>query len=724
MTYKYLKTIKLYTTILIAGLISLNCSQKEQNQTPKGSKTQIDLRQLADVSEWQDDKLTLFVHFGSYSRLEGEWQGQLTDGPAEEIWARSGIFLNQYERMAREFDPKNWDAQKIINLARDTGYKTIIFSAKHHDGFCLFETETTKFNSVDFTPLNQDIIAEMADACQKANMNFGISFSLTDWHLPSAYPMSEKHNTPVSPEHHQTNLAQLKELLVNYGSVSEVYLHSGINSPEQSLELRKLIKETQPKCLISNGIGNNLGDFIATEFNQSPEFSLSTPWIQRSSAFENTLAYHKRTDNQDALSIAREKVREMIQVISKGGNYAFNIGPRADGSFSQTEEEIIKHMGRWIKVNRKAIFGIHPNPLNSSNPNWDLTTKDNKLYIFVHSVPANETIRLSGIENTIESVQFLGSGIKPDFRQMGQTHIIEWTSPAMADPMQLPVLEVTFKNPLKNLLRNPISVHPGDTILLNYENATKFRSISGMDQATNIPSVISLKWNIVSDGNLHGQIQFKPEHQGRNLILRTANDTIRLTLKGKEDNLIRSENDTIETGKIFLTPAFYGCLQKVHINPNGSNRLQVSNSPWMSINPDKKAPYSPLPLSSTYHYLEVESENPQQFCYQISANDGLQVWLNKKQIMLALNPSPGDLMTKELVLDLKKGKNTVIIKNYNRLGSPDYFKLTPLPDAKWLKQSINIPADAKFIKLGKDTGELFHSDIGLTDFSITLTSKN
>lgn len=724
MMRKFFKGLKYSTIILLSGLLSTQCSPKEDNNQKSKEEKEKEFQNPADFSTWKSDKLTLFVHFGVYSLLEGEWKGQLTDGPAEDIWAGSGIFLNQYERIARDFDPKNWNAQKIIDLARDTGYKTIIFTAKHHDGFCLFDTETTKFNSVDFTPLNKDLINELANACKKANMKFGVSFSLTDWHLPSAYPMSAKHNTPVSPEHHQTNLNQIKELLTNYGSISEIYLHSGFNTPDQSRSLRNLIKETQQECLISNGIGNDMGDFIATEFNQNPEHSLSAPWIKRSSAFENTLAYHKRNEEEDALSIARKKVRDLVQVVSEGGNYAFNIAPGAEGNFSETEEAVVKHMGRWIKVNRQAIFNTEANPLYSSNPNWHLTTKANKLYVFVQSVPANQTIRLSGIENKMESVQFLGSGIEPGFRQMGDTHIIEWTSPAMADPMQLPVLEITFKDPVEIPERNPISVSSGDTIVLDRENAIKYRSITGMDKATNIPSVVALKWNIVSDGSLKADMQFNSRHQGKKLILKTALDTISLTLKGKKDKLIRSENDTIETGKIFQTPPFYGCFKKVHINPNGSNRLQISNSPWMTVNPDKKYPFSPLPLSVRYNYLEIESENAQQYCFQVTGNNGLQVWLNKKQLILALNSAPEQPMIRVLVLDLKKGKNTLVIKNYNRLGREDYFKLSPVPDANWLRQSVTIPAGAEFVMLGKDPSEPPHSDIDLTDFSISLTSKN
>ncbi|PWE01253.1 alpha-L-fucosidase [Marinilabilia rubra] len=724
MTNKYLKAVKSYFLILLIGLLSSQCSRNDAGKSTSGEQESANLDQKKDYSDWKNDKLTLFVHFGAYSQLEGQWQGRLTDGPAEDIWANSGIFLNQYERMVREFDPQKWDAQNIINIARDTGYKTIIFTAKHHDGFCLFGTKTTKFNSVDFTPLNADLIAEMASACEKANMNFGISFSLTDWHLPVAFPMTDKQNNPVSPEHHQTNLAQLEELMSNYGPISEVYFHSGINTTKQSRELKKLIKEKQPECLISNGIGNDLGDFIATEFNQSHEHSLSVPWIKRSSAFKNTLSFHKQTDNQDALSIARKKVREMVQVISEGGNFAFNLGPKADGSFSETEEEIIKHMGRWIKVNREAIFGTRQNPLHRSNPNWHLTFKNNKLYVFVLRVPTNKAIRLSGFENKIESVQFLGSGIEPDFRQMGQTHIIEWTSPAMADPMQLPVLEISFENPVSELTESPISVSSADTIILDIDNAIKHRSISGMDKSTNIPSIVGLKWNVISDENLRGKLHFNPQSQGKELTLKTATDTIKLKLNGKPEKLIRSENDTIETGKIFQTPPFYGCLKKVHINPNGNNRLQMSNSPWMGINPDKKDPFLPLPLNAKYYYLEIESENAQKFCYEIRANDGLQVWLNKKQIILTVNSRPGEPMARELILDLKKGKNILLVKNYNRLGNQNYFKLSPKPDAMWMTQSVSIPADAEFIELDKGTDELRHEDIGLTDFSITLTSKN
>uniref|UniRef100_UPI0025C3A6E9 alpha-L-fucosidase n=1 Tax=Marinilabilia sp. TaxID=2021252 RepID=UPI0025C3A6E9 len=370
--------LRLYTPFILAIMVSACSSSEEEKQikTPeKESQESQIFRKKA--TEWQSDKLSLFVHFGAYSLFEGEWGNKTVEGPAENIWASAGIPLEEYERKTREFDPAKWDANDLVNQARDIGMRRIVLNAKHHDGFCIFETATTEFNSLDFTPFHRDLVNEMADACNAGNIQFSLSFSLCNWHLPAAGPISVNHNTPVTDAHHQTNLTQIEELLTKYGPVSEIYFYSGLNTPEQSREIRQLVKKLQPECLISDGIGNDMGDFIATDFNTFPENTPDIPWNMLASAFPETRAYKKGGSTTDLNLTARQKVREMVRVISAGGNYSLNIGLKADGSPAEVENEILKNIGRWIKVNREAIFSAKGSPFNTKSSAYKITRKDN-----------------------------------------------------------------------------------------------------------------------------------------------------------------------------------------------------------------------------------------------------------------------------------------------------------------------------------------------------------
>jgi alpha-L-fucosidase len=716
--------IHIFSLTLLFASVLPSCSKKEAQKTTTTSTDVPTQKSTEDIlTHWEKDKLSLFIHFGVYSELEGKWNNKKIEGSSEDIWGNAGLFLEDYERTARTFNPNKWDANEIVNLARDIGMKTIILSAKHHDGFCLFDTETTDFNSVKFTPLNKDLVASMASACKNGKINFGISFSLTDWHLPAAFPMSKYRGNPVSDEHHKINLQQIRELLTNYGPVSEIYFHSGLNTPAQSSELKDLINELQPECLVSNGIGNNFGDFIATEWNKKPEVELNSPWIMRSSLLPSSLGYLPEVKNIDQLETARTKVRELTDVISKGGNYALNIGPKGDGSLPETETEILRHIGRWIKVNREAITGTYKTPFASPSKYWKITQKANKLFLFVNSVPTNQTIQLSGFKNKIQSVSFLGSGIEPTFEQSGERYTINWTSPAMADPMQMPVLRIIFQDSIHAITAPHLKISQNDTVSLDLQNCIRLKSITGRDRLSSIPSTTSLLWNIDAEHEQTATLRFTPQQQGRILMLETSGKRMEVTLKGKQRELIRSENDTIQTGTIFKSIPFYGALDEVQINPAGQDRLQVSNSSWMGINKNKKDPYALLPLSTVYYYTDIESENDQQYCYQIIGNDGLQVWFNKKELLLTENPATGNPMKKELVLNLKEGKNILLVKNFNRMGAGDYFDLIPEPDAKWLTQEIPISANPGFIKITDAARTSKYNDIDLSNFSITLVPK-
>ncbi|WP_026055281.1 alpha-L-fucosidase [Anaerophaga thermohalophila] len=708
--------------LLSVALVSTMCSDaKKEKQEPEQINEEVGLP-VDHLQQWNADKLSLFVHFGVYSVLGGEWEGKKAER-AENIWAETGMFADEYEQTARDLTPKNWDPAKLINLARDLGIKNIIFTVKHHDGFCLFKTETTPFNIVDFTTFDHDLMEEIADACNNANIGIGINFSLTDWHLPAASPMSSHYGAPVTEAHHQNNLDQIRELLTNYGDISAIYFYSGINTPAQSRELRELIKSLQPQCLISNGIGNNMGDFIASPFNHAPVIIPDIPWIQRSSALRPSLGYKKNKTTVDTLGIARSKIRELVKVISEGGNYALNLAPKGDGSLDELEKEILNHMGRWIKVNRDAIFRTQKNPLGDTSNSWLATWKDDHLYLFIDSVPSSQKIVFSAPGNEIEKVRFLGSGIEPAFFSRGQKHEITWTSPAMADPMQLPVLEVTMKDTIQPIAGEPLYTALNDTISLHLNNATPFRSISGMDRLSEIPSNTALRWNLGIKQKPSALLKFTSFEVGKTIKIKTESSEMVETLKGNRSNLIRSENDTIQTGQIFRSKPFYGALKDLHVNPNGNNRLQISHGSWM-VNSGHKDNLKPLPLTHHYYYVEIDSENPQKHLYRITGNDGIQVWLNKEEVLLAGNDNMEKPMTCEVVLNLKKGENILLIKNFNRWGNEDHFSLTPMPQARWLIQSVEIPENPGFIEVTEQNKENVHADIYMPNFSIELMSEN
>ncbi|MGQ1890778.1 alpha-L-fucosidase [Thermophagus sp. OGC60D27] len=711
------------TNLLLIILLLSQCSPKneEPQKAPEKETSDPEISQWKEV--WGTNRISLFIHFGVYSTLGGEWNNKDIKGPAENIQAIAGIGADKYQQIASNFSPKKWNPEEIIALAKDINAKTIVFTVKHHDGFCLFKTETTSFNIVDFTQLNRDLLADLAKACKKANIGLGINYSLTDWHLPAAWPITSRNGAPITHEHHQYNLRQIKELLTNYDNISSIYFYSGLPTPAQSKEMHDLIKEIQPQCLISNGIGNDMGDFLATPFNQPLNMIPETPWIYRSAFFPPSLGFDKNKKTVNALQTARSKIRELVNVVSSGGNYAVNIAPQKDGSLDPMELEILNHMGRWIKVNDRALTRTNGNSIGVDSKFWSATWKNNSLYLFVDSVPASQKIVLSKLNYPIKEVKFLGSGIETQFFNREQQHEIIWTSPAMADPMQLPVLEISMNGPLLPLPEKQLVVSPIDTVILSLTNAITAKSMSGIDQLAVIPSITNFKWNLKTQNPLKATLRFTDHEAGRSVIVETASSKSLVQLQGKANHFIRSTADTLQTGSVFRSMPYYGPFEELHINPKGENRLQISRSSWNVLS-QKRKNITPLPLTNYYYFVEITSESPQQYCFQVTGNEGIQLWLNTKEVLKKNNLLVDQPLVCKIVLNLKKGMNILLIRNFNRWGKDDQFSLAPLPDARWRTQPLEIPENPGFIKVMRATSSSPHADIDLPNFSIELTPQN
>ena len=241
---------------------------------------------------WHSNKFSLFIHFGLYSQAGGVWNGQpVTRGYSEQIQAFAPIPKEEYHALAQTFNPDQFHADSIVALAQAAGMRSIIFTTKHHDGFCMFHTETTPYNSYHATPAKRDFVKELSEACQKKGMNFGLYYSLIDWSFPEASPMSGHNADFIPAAHHAFTKKQLTELLTRYGKISELWFDMGANTPEQSRELYQLVHQLQPDCMVSGRLGNDQYDFCVMGDNAYPESSLQTSWQSAASMFNETWGY-------------------------------------------------------------------------------------------------------------------------------------------------------------------------------------------------------------------------------------------------------------------------------------------------------------------------------------------------------------------------------------------------------------------------------------------------
>lgn len=331
------------------------------------------------LKRWQSAKFGLFIHWGLYSLAEGQWKGSWVS-TAEGPWKNKGfteflqlqarIPVTEYEAFAKGFRPDAFNADAIARTAVGAGMRYLVFTTKHHEGFAMFRSPSGPFNLVDHSGFPRDPVAELAEACRRHGLLFGVYYSLgRDWHDPDAptdWPTKGgRSNTWDYPDEdakvfdryfRRKVLPQVRELLTQYGTVDIFWFDTpeGI-SADQSRELRDLIRELQPGCLVNDRVGNRLGDFDTHE-QKVPEGALPSPWESCATLGKNWSHHPRDTDWKSPTQI----VRLLTDVASKGGNLLFNIGPRADGTFPPEAAGHMVPVGTWLATNGPAIYGARP----------------------------------------------------------------------------------------------------------------------------------------------------------------------------------------------------------------------------------------------------------------------------------------------------------------------------------------------------------------------------
>ncbi len=380
--------------------------------------------------DWHSDKYSMFVHFGLYSKLGGVWNGEpVRQGYSEQIQSFAGIFSDWYAATAYEFDPVGFDADAIADLAVKGGMRSVVFTTKHHDGFCMFDTKTTSYNSVSMTPAGRDYVREMSEACAGKGLRFGLYFSLIDWNYPHAYPISSHNADFVTPEHHEFSKAQVRELLTSYGPVSELWFDMGSLEPWQSRELYDLVKSLQPDCMVSGRLGNDVYDFAVMADNKLPQTALQAPWQSAVSMFPETWSYRSWQERGEVEDKVAEKLRTLINVVSRGGNFLLNIGPASDGSIVPFESEVIKAIGQWLEKNGEAIYGVEPSPYRTEFEWGNITRKGDVLYLLLTGqCPDSQVIVLPGSKRKVR------------------------VTPEMFDPVDVKVIRVEYECGLSDMV--------------------------------------------------------------------------------------------------------------------------------------------------------------------------------------------------------------------------------------------------------------------------------
>jgi len=639
--------------------------------------------QQKPAQKWLDQKFSLFIHFGLYSQYGGVYDDKpVTRGYSEQIQSFAGIFSDWYADAAREFNPVNWNPDSIVALARKAGMRSIVFTSKHHDGFCMYHSNYTGFNIVDATPYRRDLMKELAEACKRGGIDFALYFSLIDWHFPQAYPISSHNADPLTPEHYAFNLKQVEEIMTNYGPISEIWFDMGSLTAEQSRGLYELVNRLQPECMISGRLGNNYVDFSVMADNEYPDYKIGVPWQTAASMFDETWGYRSWQERGNPQDKVNEKIASLIKVISRGGNYLLNIGPRGDGNVVDFEKEVLEKMGAWTNANAEAIYATKANPFPHAFSWGDITTRDNSLYLFVRK--DNQAIDLNGFNGKITDVSVLASGEKCRYQQNLKSNSVQISLPKNPENIPVTVLKVSFEDRFTVLPTDIVS-----TGLLTAENAIPEFGHSSADYYSGYKSLTGYGWHFRKSGTqLSPTVYFTENEIGKN---------IRLTLDGKtmETSLNPQDSTVVKTKNAFAWGNQYQKKGKgVFGYVEEENRLSVEiDTTWKNIGTMKYGEMQQMELRSRESLLvlqEIHSSAGQDAAIEISSGSAAYILLNGRYIT-AYFPQPGvEFQKKVLVLPVKKGNNQLIIKFFNRNTEELMYSLKPLNE--WVVYRMKLPS--------------------------------
>lgn len=317
--------------------------------------------QRADrMAWWQDARFGLFLHWGAYSVAAGEYNGQKNYG--EWLMYEAKVPTLEYEKLAAQLNPVQFNAEAWVKVAKDAGMKYIVITSKHHDGFSMFDSKVSDYDIVDRTPFKRDPLRELADACKKAGIKLCFYHSIMDWHHPDA----KGDRFPTYRENYLK--PQLKELLTNYGDIGVLWFDGEwIDewTEPQGKDLYNYVRSLQPNIIVNNRVGKgrngmqgmNNADDSAGDFGTPEQEILSTqsglPW-ESCMTMNDHWGFNREDTN---FKSAAEIIWNLADIVAKGGNYLLNVGPTPEGTFPQQCIDNLKVTGEWTHRNAAAIYG-------------------------------------------------------------------------------------------------------------------------------------------------------------------------------------------------------------------------------------------------------------------------------------------------------------------------------------------------------------------------------
>jgi alpha-L-fucosidase len=408
------------------------------------------------------DRLGLFIHWGLYAL------------PARHEWVKNRERLTDehYQRYFEHFDPDLYDPVVWARLAKQAGMRYAVLTTKHHEGFCLWDSQLTDYKAPN-TPAGRDLLRPWVDAFRAEGLKIGFYHSLIDWHHPEftvdmVHPQRDDLEYREAAKNRDIRKyaeylrGQVRELLTNYGKIdifwpdfsytnlSVGWAHGKGRADWQSEELVAMIRELQPEILINNRLDyEEEADFFTPEQVQPRGWvqvkGKRVPW-EACQTLNGSWGYDRDNMNWKSSDLL---VRMLVDTVSKGGNLLLNVGPTARGEFDPRAQDTLARIGEWMRRHGRAIYGATESEF-AAPTDCRLTQQGNRLYLHVFSWPMG-TLSLDGLADRVEYAQLLHDGSEIHFRNSqgkdgySTTNTLELSLPILRPDVEVPVIELFLK---------------------------------------------------------------------------------------------------------------------------------------------------------------------------------------------------------------------------------------------------------------------------------------
>jgi alpha-L-fucosidase len=407
--------------VLFAGATAARAEDGPSAETPE--------KRDARLQWWRDARFGMFIHWGPVS-IRGTEIG----------WSRGAqVPVAEYDSLYKQFDPKRFDADEWVRIAKAAGMKYVVFTSKHHDGFCMFDTKQTDFNVMN-SPFHRDVCKELAEACRRQGLRFCTYHSVCDWHHPD-FPLtspggSVRREASDLDRYNAYLKAQVKELITQYGPLGIMWFDvPQMFDGGRGKDLLAYTRSLQPDIIVNNRSGGG-GDYGTPE-QHIGGFNMKEPW-ETCMTICNQWAWKP----DDPMKSLDECLRALVFSAGGDGNLLFNVGPMPTGEIEPRQVARLRGMGRWLDANGESIYGTRGGPYRPTKA-LASTCKGNVVYLHIFNTPG-DSLTLPPLPKTVLSASILGGGTT-EFRQTPEALTI--SLPAQARPPIDTIVKLTLDGP-------------------------------------------------------------------------------------------------------------------------------------------------------------------------------------------------------------------------------------------------------------------------------------